>query len=692
MFRSHLTNVIHASSIIVIIALSLLASGCRRGLDRPNAEGELLIPIATTTLNIGNILGDSIAQTNSDESITLVYRSTLLSAKLGSFKELETREFNQTAKLQSLSLGTQTAIRTVSLGQVAASMGAFGQILISQHGSNGILPPVPGLSYGPLAVDGTQFFETVTLDSGYMDITIENGFPSALSNIQFEIRNESDSSLIGQQSFSFVAAGATDTKTIDLAGKTVEGNLIGNITNFDVVGSNGQNVPIDTSDQIIVTISVRDMKVNSATAIFPAQDIINLNDTAEMAGPGVNDLRITKAKAAKGIVNLRVVSTVEDTMYFDYLIPSGTLNGMPFEIHEKINPAPANGSIEKTFQYSVDGYTFDLTGAPLINHYNAFYSELTGRIDSTGRVVSLSLDDSLLLFVQLSDFIPEYAEGYLGHADSVIGPTTIPIDLFQNVTSGSIDFEEVKLNIGVSNGNNVPFNIDLMMLNAQNSRSGHQVAMDLSELPNPLEIQGAEDIFTSWSNEWNILNAIQNLNEALNIFPDQFSAQVRLISNPDQDTSDYSQFAIDTNLIEAYADLEVPLSFIAKDLTLQDTATFDASSFENPEFIKAGTIYLIAQNSYPMEAAIDLRFLDENNFLMETVAFDTTIASGSTSAPNETILEWEFDAESVETISQSQKVVFTLRFNTEGTSHQKIYSTENIDLKLTTRFQYQTTE
>lgn len=690
MFRNYASSVIVLFRLFMMLGIVALLNSCNRDLNQPNVEGEILAPIAKASLTVQNLLSDSLVQTDDNNLVSIVYRNTLYNAQLGAFEPLETREFNQTVKLQGLSLGSQSATRSISLGQVATNAGALGTLLINQHGSNGFIPPVPGLTYGPLAVDGSAFFETVTLDSGYMDVTINNGFPTGISNIQFEIRNAGDNSLVGQSSFANVAAGSSETQTIDLAGKTIDGNLVANILNFDVDGSGGAQVPIDTTDELIVNIVVRDMKVFSATAIFPAQDILTLNDTAAMNG--VNDLKITRAIAAQGVVNLRVVSTIEDTMFFDYLIPGGTKDGLPFEIHEKIDPAPSGGSIERVLQYSVDGYEFDLTGSPVIDRFNAFYSELTGRIDSTGKLVNLSLDDSLLLYIQLGDFIPEYAEGYLGNNDTTIGPQSIPVDLFKNISSGSINFEEVKLGVGVSNGNGVPFDVEIQSLKAINSKTNSSVDMNLGSLPSTLNIGAASDLNTPNLSTWAVNDASNSINEALNIFPDQFETTIRVNSNAEQDSNNLSQFAVDSNLLEAFIDLEVPLNFSADQLVLADTVSFDASSFQNPEQIKSGILYVIANNSYPLLANLELSFLDQSDLELEQISFNKSVEASVDSRPILSALEWPFTTESLETLLSAKKVIFKLQLSSDGDGPVKIYSNQTIDLSLTSRFQYKTAE
>lgn len=669
--------------IFFLIGASALLS-CRREFRRPELQNEILAPILTTELTINEIVPDSLRENSNDGQVNLVYRNPLYVAQLSSFQELETREFEQTAKLQSLVLSSRSAERTVSLGQVVegAGLGAF-----IQDGNTQAIPPLNGLNYGPLAVDGTDFFETVTLDSGYMDVSIENQFPTGLEQIDFEIRNESDNSLIGTETIDNVPPGETRLRTIDLAGKTVEGNLLGNITNFNVTGTGGNQVLIDTTDLLIITITVRDMKVNTATAIFPAQEVIELKDTTAMEN--VQDLRITRATAKTGYVDLRVISTLEDTIYFNYFIPEGRKDGIPLEREIKIAPNPNGEVSEDTFNLRVDGYNFDLTGAPIINHYNAFYSELTGRIDSTGEVVSLSLDDSIRVFVKLRNFIPEYVEGYLGNNEVNVGPTSVPLDLFRSFYGGTLDLEEVGIDVTVENENGVPFDVSLSELTAVNTRTERSTSIDLSSLPDPLIIGAATDINTSSISRWQLDEASSNIKEALNTFPNRMAVGLRVESNPGQNESNLNQFAVDTNAIAAFADINIPLSLIATDLRIADTIDFNASDIRQPEQIESGTFYIITENSFPFSGQIQIDFLDGSDAVVASIQPTESLQSGNRDNAVRSVLEWPFVRQELFDILSAERAVLSIELNTEaGAGYQNIYSDQRVQTTLSARFNY----
>ncbi|MEX2597467.1 MAG: hypothetical protein WEC59_11110 [Salibacteraceae bacterium] len=673
-------HLISYNVILAAIFIGLFSLSCKRELKRPGLENEVLTPILSTKLTINQIVPDSVRNESNDGHVSLIYRNNLLQTGLASFKELETRKFQETAKLQSLVISSRSAGRIVTLGQV------LDETILSAvltHGDTTQIPQTTGMNYGPIRVDGTEIFETVTFDSGYMDISIENNFPTAMSNINFEIRNDdSVQTLIGSDVFNNVPVGETRTVSLDLAGKTVVGNILGIITSFDVDGTQ-EPVYIDSNDQLIVTVTIRNSKANSATAVFPAQDVVSLKDTTGMIN--VQDLRLTKATAKTGIIRVTVVSTIQDSMNFTYFVPGGKKEGIPLRRTEVVPP----NSPETEFEFNVDGYIFDLTGSPKINLYNAFYSELTGRIDSTGELVNLSLNDSIMVKVELIDFIPQYIEGYLGKTSVSFGPQQVSFELFKGVSGGMFDFEEVNVSIGVENGTGVPFSLDVNTFNAINTKTNNSLDLDMSSLTMPFSIDAASSLGSPSQQEWTLSKSNSNINEVLNVLPNKAEVAFNITSNPDENNGNLSQFAADTNTLSAFADIEIPLSMIAEDLVVKDTIQFDVRKIENPEGIMAGEFYIICDNQFPFQASLEMIFIDDFDNVLETIKPVELISAGSRETPRESVLEWPFLRSNLDRILASSRVVFSVSMSTRSQSdYQKIYSDQAIEFTLSSRFNY----
>jgi len=672
--------------IFLLVLIVGISPSCRRELEPPEVENELLVPILKSKLDISKLVADSLLSADGDGFVSLVYRNTLYQASLDAFEELNTEEFEQSAKLQALELSDRTVQNFVSLGQIAENDSVYGPTIIALNGQTFQIPEITGLNFGPNVLDGSAYFDEMTLDSGYMKISIHNGFPTSISDIDFVIKNQGNQATIAQESFNVIQPGATATKTSDLAGKSIESYLEAFVENFDIDQSNGP-VLLDTSDKITVTVTIGDLKVYSAIAVFPAQDIINVSKIDTLKNVGSS--RITKAIAAKGFVNVIVESTIEDTLYFDYYIPEGKKNGLPFEVHERINPAPSGGSVYKEFHFDVSGYEFGMTGFPEKDSFNVLYSELVGRIDSTGRKVNITLEDSIRVFVNLSGFIPEYIEGYAGDTIINIGPTSVPIELFSKISSGTIEFEKVNMALSVSNGNNVPIDVKINALSASNSKTGKNVNINLSSIPSPISVLGASSVSVPWTNTWDLENSTENLNQVLGVFPDRFNVSMSVETNPGQNTSDLSQFGVDSNKLEAFADIEIPLSFIANDLLMRDTVSFNSKKIQKPEGIGSGTMYVIAKNSFPLTADMQLAFITTDGTIMQTLKFDKKVGAGALNAPNESVLAWEFDRADFDNMLSADQVVMTATVSAASTTQPtKIYSTMALDVQLSARFNY----
>lgn len=671
--------------IAALLITQCLSPSCRRELEPPEVENELLVPILNTKLDLSKLVADSLLSSDAEGFVSLVYRNPLYQASLDVFEELNTEEFEQSARLQSLELSDRTVQNFVSLGQIAENDSVYGPTIIAFNGQTFPIPEITGLNFGPNVLDGSAYFDEMTLDSGYMKISIHNGFPTSISDIDFVVKNQGNQLTVAQETFNVIQPGETATRTSDLDGKSIESFLEAFVDNFDIDQSNG-SVLIDTNDRITVTITIGDLKVYSAIAVFPAQDIINVNKLDTLKNVG--NTRLTKAIAAQGFVNVIVESTIEDTLYFDYYIPESKKDGLRFEVHERINPAPSGGSIYKEFHFDVAGYEFGMTG-PEKDNFNVLYSELIGRIDSTGRKVNITLDDSIRVFVNLSGFIPEYIEGYVGDTVVNIGPSSVPIELFSKISSGTIEFEKVNMALSVSNGNNVPIDVKLHSLSASNSKTGKNVNINLASIPNTISVLGASTVSTPWTNTWNFENSTEDLNEVLSIFPDRFNVSMTVETNPSQNNNILNQFAVASNKLEAFADIEIPLSFIADDLLMMDTVEFSSKNIQKPEGIGSGTMYVIAKNSFPLSAEMQLDFITTDGQVMETLSFDKKVAAGALNLPNETVLAWEFNRDSFDKMLSADRVIMTAKVSTASTTAPtKIYSTMALDAQLSARFNY----
>ena len=126
----------------------LFTAGCKKE-ERTGWDTELLVPIATSTLSLNNIVKDSALVVNSEGYYTLSYKSSLFSFNLADqIINIPDTSIGQKFTLDSLQLPNQSVKFLTSLGFLATNMLTapdvatqfLGQFLLAQNGNTTVVP------------------------------------------------------------------------------------------------------------------------------------------------------------------------------------------------------------------------------------------------------------------------------------------------------------------------------------------------------------------------------------------------------------------------------------------------------------------------------------------------------------------------------------------------------------------------
>ncbi|MBN4081745.1 hypothetical protein JYU23_01305 [bacterium AH-315-C07] len=679
--------------LLLLFIYLMYNSGCKPE-DDLSWDVKVLAPLISSTLTIQNIMQDSMVQQNSDGSLSLVYQNKIYSVSIDSMIKIPDTTFQKTILIDSLKLSPKQIIHPISLGEVASNAGFVGQLIISSNGSTGIIPPLTGLGANDIDVDANEFFKTATLNKGFMDITIENGWPIDISNLIYQFKNKVSGDIIATGTFAYIPAGDIQTQTVSLAGKTIEGDLLAQIVNIDSPGSTGP-VLIDTSDNLTITLKVYDLRPSAATAIFPAQNIIESTDVVPY---NLGSAQLTTLLIKEGQVKVEVISTLEDTLYFQYTIESAKMNGEVFVVNAKVNPAPPGDTAHLLKYYDFSGYELDLTG-PSGDTVNTFSSSVIGRIDSTGRIVSLSLEDSIFVYTGIVNLIPDYVSGYIGQDTIKAGPAKTDIDIFKKIKGGTLDLSDVELTLSIDNGFGADAVVQINDIQTINNSTSNSISLAGSVLDNPFIVQRAtENPLTSAISDLIINNSNANASALIENLPDQLLYDLDIYINPQGNTSSSTGFASADLPISANLDMEFPLSFIADKLTLQDTSKLKLSEMKNSENIIDGEFTFLVDNGFPLEAILQLYVLNDNNRIIDSLITDGGIKSAQVNSSNRVIrhtrskIKMPLSNSEINTLLSTEKVLVKFSFSTvPANQHLKIYSDYSITLTLTGDFNYRIT-
>ena len=168
----------------------------------------------------------------------------------------------------------------------------------------------------------------------------------------------------------------------------------------------------------------------------------------------------------------------------------------------------------------------------------------------------------------------------------------------------------------------------------------------------------------------------------LEIFPNKINTNSTFYLNPNGQSS-IEDFLFPATPIEANIEVEIPLKFIANELTLSNTSDVAMENIEEIEIL-----YISIENGLPLGASLSLITLDEANQVIDTLLVNKHILSALTNA------EGKVTESSLSTLEIKNRDFTNIKninaiasFTTESQNkHTSIYSTYEMDITLSAKF------
>ena len=615
-----------------LILISILFA-CKHELETPSWETDMIIPVANMEMSIIDLVkydeNGINTSTDQDSLIHLIYNKIIFEGNLDTLIQINAITDEQTHTLDSARFNDVTIIETATIGETISEI-PFGTILFP-NGSLNNIPDIPGIiNEDTLNIDASEYFETMTLFQGTLIVKITNGYPTDIANVSLSLINQNNLNLIGSFDFPLISTGETVIDSISIAGEILDENIAGIIHNIDVNASNGA-VLINYDDEIKTEITLSNIGIIEATAIFPEQQLTeNLKEHSFNLG----QISLTEIGIKSGTVKVNVLSTLPNGKMI-YNIPSLTKNGIAFSSGDMIVPEATNTELT-TFEFNFEGYTLDLTGKDgrnLGDTINTIYTEAYTFIDSTGELVTINQLDSFYSYIEF-DLEPEYAIGNLGRDTFIFDQEIIYNEIFSSVINGNLELKQTNLDFIIENfvGSEAVIIIDEFSTNNSLSNQppvsptfdqngnpiiGHPYFIEKATMENDNIIPESKIITMDASN-------------MLEILPDQNIIAATFIINPNENTySDH--FIYPDQTINASINIDIPLSFIAEDLTIEKQIDTDFN-FENN--LEIEELYINLENHFPLSSNINVFFLDDNASIIDTVINNMYINSANLNNQN----------------------------------------------------------
>jgi hypothetical protein len=168
--------------------------------------------------------------------------------------------------------------------------------------------------------------------------------------------------------------------------------------------------------------------------------------------------------------------------------------------------------------------------------------------------------------------------------------------------------------------------------------------------------------------------SFNNIANIVNIHPDMITIGGEILLN-----SGYNNFIVYDQGVTITPSIEVPLSFIAKELVLNDTTDTEFS-----DDLDGTSLKMIVDNGYPINTTIEIKFLDEYDLVLDN--FSDNIPAGLVNSngrvvnPTRSIVDLNVNDDILKNV---RKINYTATFETSSqVVYHKIYSDYKIAVQL----------
>lgn len=707
---------------ILVFTTCLFSFSCKK--EKTTWDTEVKAPISRAEMGLDNILQSHLIQAQADSSLSLVFEYDLASTSANDAFNFPDTTVEFGSSLKTLDFPDDSASQSISLGAIAEA-GGFGLLIASLQGQIINFPAMNNIVVAPIKIDNSNVFESIDVKTGTLELTVTNGLPVEITSANIAISNESPLQLIGSTSYNNVLPNQTVVKTIPLDGKTISAKLLATITGLKTAASTAP-IKIDTNNTITTKVVLKDIVPNSATAIWPAQDLVDT--TSFILLPSENGVMLKEMEVKEGDIEIEVFSSLQDTMYVTYTVPNLQLNGKSFVAETVVPPATAGTTVSAKQSFSFSGYLFKFNGYGIEGEFgkdlngngstaepdtvNAYVQNTKIRMQYTGVMKPLSQSDTVFIKAKITNVKPYFASGYIGKDTIDVAPTTTNFPLFNGHLSGKLKLEDVKMNISIDNGIGAEAQFQIQKISGKSSANSSSVDLSgsmasglhiapsgqKSNTPTSPVIPGTTSLTFDQSNS--------NVNDFISNLPNELVYSVQAVLNPNLPPPSYTSvisnppnFVYDGQGFESKINMEVPLSMIADNLTLVDTMDFSfpstASSFESADFT------LAIENGFGFDATVSLIMLNANGTATDTLLSNgfitkgkTDPSTGKTVSKTKSLIHFEVNVPKMVMLKNTSSLKVILKAHTYSLTENskkfhKIYSSDHFKVKLIGRTVYQ---
>lgn len=477
--------------------------------------------------------------------------------------------------------------------------------------------------------------------------------------------------------------------------------LVYNNSFFDFTADSLYNIP-DTTLNYIYYVPF------GTLGLAPGDDIVT--GSLQQTTYGVSGISLTSAIIRSGKMKMKLRNDLTQPITLRYEIPCASLNGIPFDTTFEI---PAAASTTQTFymnaEIDLSNYVVDFRGVAgdRVNTITTRYSaELS--VNATASVTAYPAD-SVGVTNTFTSILPYMVRGYFGNSTFNVGPEETDFSVFSKITDGTLQLEDLKLTLEMENNVGMDARVYINNIYSKNTRNGNVVNLTAPIISQPINFNRA-----SLTNNWlpivpynfsyTLDNNNSNARQLIENLPDKIGYNVQIITNPLGNISGSNDFFFVDYPLKASLNIELPLSFIASNLTLTDTIETDFTSLENKEQILDGTLTINANNGFPFSAGLKMYLLNDLMQITDSLTFQpgsiqsAPLVLANNTSPNptwkaqgqkRTYVDLKLNEIQTQAVLNCRHLLLKSVFDTHsGPEYTRIYASNKLDLQVKANFNY----
>lgn len=660
------------NKVLLFAAAFITWQGCLKtdltGIDGIELSPAVAVPLVKATFAFQDFMkSDSLLKIDNTGSVQILYsQDSIASYSVADIVSQATgtvgANVSKNVAMGDLSIAGFNLTKTTTLSSFSSSFSEPAKSLFANGGTTPFtgIPAFMQATNTVSNLDDIAEFQSITLASGQLQLSIKNDFPFALTNLNIELLDRGNgNTLITTINVGNLAIGATTNATADLANKTFSNKLAYRVPSLNCAGI-AANTAISSTSTLSVIVASSNMKIKNGTVKMTAQTLPAENIIAAVTtGNAAQKLQEITIKSA--VANYTITKNIATNFKIDLVFPTVKENGVAVKKTIDVTSNSVTGSI------AFNNAVMDLTSIAA-QPFNQLPIQATVSVLASTGYVAINATDAISINTTLGSIVVGGAKGQFGSFNIAIPKKSLNFAYdfsYLNKSSQKLIFDNPVMKLRYTNSFGIPISANLNIAASGLLGSNEGLGAPTINISYPKIAQAGQTIKDSFS----ITKTNSKIVQFLSILPNKIDYDGNVSIN--SSNSAEVNYFLPNSKINMGFDFVLPLKFSTQNLILRDTIK---AGFVDPtkstDSYESAALLIEHNNGFPLKTAIDLIALTGTTTTSIVENFSIPSASvaadGRVSQANTGKQTLALNKTQLSTLLKAEKVIIVARLQTAG--------------------------